>query len=1098
MAIVLLVAGSLIATVQILRPERLTPLVETAANKMLNADVSVTRVELALKGHYPFLNVTVENLAVTSRDIKDLPSDRRDCLPLWADTLVSIGRFSGGINLPQAMLSKIRLSDVTIDALSVNIVTADSAVNNYNIASPSQPAATEAAPMQIPDFSISSFAITNPRVIRYASFPDSLYAEVLLTDASIADISTDTLHLPVYNLSVHTNLTSPLLRQVQGQSIELGCNGTVAWNHEQPFAVTLSDFDFALSEFSGRIDTSLDFAGAPVVQSLDMQLRPLSVSSVIDLLSDEAMRTYNVPAGLRTDMQVGLRAQLLDEYNLDTDSMPHMQLDIDVPDSYVRCRQLDLRHLDLSASVLIPNDDIDSITVDIKRLTIAGPATSLTVKGTASRLISDPTFDGSIAGDMNLNNLPPVLTGHLSGAALSGHLTMNTTVRAAMSMFDPNRFHRLRMHGTIDGRNIRYAAPDTSTVILISKMHAKFGTHEGATSRQSRQGTDKLRVDSLLAASISIDSARILDQGISVVAGNFKIGIGARNGKHDKDTTAVIPMGGALSFDHLTMTVLQDSTRLNLRRLKGLLTLKRYQGDAHLPQFDLKADIGQIGAGTPTLRFMARQARLDTRLYKLRVARPDSARRRPRRHIESATATDTAEIETVDFGTTREMRRFMRNWRIDGSLSAHRAGLFTAAFPLRNRIDSLHVTFTNDSVVLDRTKYKGGNSDFAISGSVTNIRRAIGSVRQRQPLHIQFTLESDTIDINQLANAFFTGAANTDTRLAPDIEEHSLDADIELVNANDSVAPLLIPVNIDARLNMHARNVLYSDFLLHDFSGQLLTHDGALSLRNLQAASNVGSIKLSALYAAPRPSDMKFGMALDLDRFNIRNFLNLIPAIDSIMPMMGTLGGIVSAKIVATSDVDQQMNLVLPTLNAAINIDGDSLVFLDPATFKTISKWLMFKDKNKNMINHASVEMVIKDNMMQMFPFIFDFDRYRLGVQGTNDLDMNFNYHVAVLKSPLPFKFGINVKGNSEDFKVRIGKARFNEKQSLDHTLVDTTRVNLIRQFENVFRRGIRNSRFVEIKVDKAASLPIDFDAKGDTISAADSLYMKQNGLFNE
>ena len=35
-------------------------------------------------------------------------------------------------------------------------------------------------------------------------------------------------------------------------------------------------------------------------------------------------------------------------------------------------------------------------------------------------------------------------------------------------------------------------------------------------------------------------------------------------------------------------------------------------------------------------------------------------------------------------------------------------------------------------------------------------------------------------------------------------------------------------------------------------------------------------------------------------------------------------------------------------------------------------------------------------------------------------LALNFDYHSAFLKSPLPFKFGINIKGNPDKYKVRF------------------------------------------------------------------------------
>jgi hypothetical protein len=243
-------------------------------------------------------------------------------------------------------------------------------------------------------------------------------------------------------------------------------------------------------------------------------------------------------------------------------------------------------------------------------------------------------------------------------------------------------------------------------------------------------------------------------------------------------------------------------------------------------------------------------------------------------------------------------------------------------------------------------------------------------------------------------------------------------------------------------------------------------------------------------------NELKFGFGMKVNDFHINRFLKLVPAVDSIMPILRDFNGIVSADIAATSNITQNMDIDMPSLQAAIKLSGDSLVLIDPETFKIMSKWLMFKDKNKNVIDHMDVQLTVEDNVMQLYPFIFDFDRYRLGVQGSNDMAMNFNYHVAVLKSPIPFKFGINIKGNADKYKIRLGRAKLNEKTALQVAATDTTRVNLVRQIQNVFRRGVRNANFARVNVDgiKRAAAVTD---ENDTLSHLDSLRFIQEGLID-
>lgn len=146
-----------------------------------------------------------------------------------------------------------------------------------------------------------------------------------------------------------------------------------------------------------------------------------------------------------------------------------------------------------------------------------------------------------------------------------------------------------------------------------------------------------------------------------------------------------------------------------------------------------------------------------------------------------------------------------------------------------------------------------------------------------------------------------------------------------------------------------------------------------------------------------------------------------------------------------------------------------------------------------------SIQMTVENNQLQIYPFIFDIDRYRLGVQGYNDFALNFKYHIAVLKSPLPFKFGINISGNPDKMKIRLGRARLKPGDALTVNIVDTTRVNLMRQISNVFRRGIREGDRARLRLETLhnhGATPADEIPDNDTLSRADSVEFIREGLI--
>lgn len=1128
LALVLAALAALIIALRMLTSAQLTPLVEEAANRALNADVSVGRVEIKLRGSLPFIRLEIDSLSIISRDIASLPADERAKLPAWGDTLATVGSIRAGINLASLARGQVRLSNVEIGSPQANILLVNDSLNNFSIVPSSEPDTSSA--VAVPEISIKSFRLVDPKPVRYfdAATLTALTARIRTVSLTSADsamaVPTD------YLLDIETNISSPLFSAIGLQDVPIALDGNVRWRHERPFTLVLADFRYAVSMISGTVETELDFSDFLGVNSLDLKVNPVPLSDMLAMIPDSTARAMRLPQDIRTNAAAAIAIRLTKPYIMASDTLPYAIVDVEIPECYFHWQKLRLEKFALDAHATIEGNDLDLATVDIRRLMAAGPATTIDISGMLSSLIADPCFDGSIAGCVNIDRLPPQITQWLNGATASGRIDLNAYARARLSDFERNNFHRLKVAGTVDATNLYYLSADTLTMFTAHALHSRFGTNESITRvlRSRRDSTMRhVTVDSLLSASVTMDSASAMVSGLVISVSDFGIGVGAQNTPL-ADTTAIIPMGGGLRVGAFSLFTLADTAGLKVRDMKGSVSMRRFKGDTRLPVFTLNADINRISAGDNYTRFMVNGSKLYARMAKLPdsqlpearrevklladsihaahpVIPPDSVyamaleiRRRRHRHprvqLHARAGTDQ---EIIDWGTTTAAKRLLLDWDMRGTFKAGRARLFTSAFPVRNRLEHLNVRFTNDSVSLDQLAYKAGHSDFVMSGRISNMKRAFTS-RRPSPIKADFEIVSDTIDVNELAQAVFTGAAHRHAKVG----SLNLDDEAMLEQAlgkemlDSAAAPLLIPVNVDARIDLRAANVKYDDFLLQNLEGTILAYDGAINLHNLSAASDVGSVDLSALYAAPSAADMKFGIGINLSQFNIAHFLRLMPTLDSTLPIMRDLGGIISANIAATADVDSQMNVVLPSLDAAISLKGDSLTVLNPKTFKSISKWLMFKDKNRNMINHMSVDIVVKDNMMHLYPFVFDFDRYRIGIQGSNSLNMDYNFHVSVLKSPIPFRFGVNISGQGDHFKIRLGKARFNEKTAVeDVALADTTRINLVKQLEGVFKRGVRNSHFARINMGQPPAAA-KFDLSSDTISRADSLYLKEQGLL--
>ncbi|MBD5322744.1 MAG: hypothetical protein HDS01_08260 [Bacteroides sp.] len=1111
--------------VSYLTPKRLTPIVERYANEYLtDARLSVERIEISFWSTFPRFDLDIRGLQLHSHVFDRLPSATRDSLPEFADSLLSFSHLNAGVNIPRLLAGNIALYDITLESPAANIVIATPECSNFDIFPPSDDKKKDDSPIEIPDFSMGTFSIIGSMPVRYVSVPDSIDASVCLSVTSL-----DGNNAPVYSLDI-TGDAGATLPSVSIPDIRIGIGGDIDWSTSHPMRVALDDFRISLGDVSTVVDTDLDFENDFCIKSFALSLSETPVSSIIALIPPDMRGELDK---LDTNLSIALGAELTRPFTVGTDSLPSFTLNVNVPEGAAEYDGMKLSRFELKASADIDGDNLDRSTIDISRLMAVGEGIGFSLSANASDIISDPHVSGKFRGGLNIARLPRVILSTLPGT-VKGQLRADCDFDLRKSYLDRELFHKIRLTGDATLKDLLVEMPELPVHVYSNEMQLHLGTNTSFVR-------DDVSVDSLLTMSLSVDSVACIMEDLDLRGHGIKIGVGCRNTSSSSDTTVINPIGGRIQANRISLRTPADSTRIYLREASIGGALSRFKGNARQPQLLLNistssalyadrinramlsganasltihpsalpsaqrrfAMMDSLRKAHPTLSRDSLQAlsrKITRERYASRRVRNDSLRHAP------AGNDDRAGIE-VD----RSLRQMLRQWQASGSLKSERMRLFTPLFPLRNRIDSLNIDFTTDSIHIHETHVQVGHSDFALDGSISNISKALTSRNGSQSLIARLNLRSDTINVNELAAAVFAGAAFADRdttgiiAIAAPVDENTgeqqLQSSLDMTTAAvDSTSVLIIPANLEATVDVKAGHIVYSDLVFHDFRGTLNAFDGALNLAQLGARSDIGALNLNALYTAPDKYDASFAFGLKVDGFHIREFLDLVPAIDSLMPLLQDFDGIINADIAATTDLDTAMNIEIPSLKAAVRLSGDSLVVMDKETFRKIGKWLLFKDKQHNMIDSMTVEMIVDNSQLQMFPFMFNLDRYKLGIAGSNDLAMNLNYHIAVLKSPLPFKFGINVSGTPDDMKIRLGKAKFNEKNmARTVSIADTTRVNLVREIRNVFSRGVRNSRTERLIINSDAMRGADntaVDQSADTISRADSLYFIREGLL--
>lgn len=1111
--------GSLIAlilllitlAVWILTPARLTPLVEKYASDYMNASLTASRIELSFWSTFPEFRVDIDSLSIISHALDSLPAATRATLPPAADSLLAVDHLDAAIHIPRLLTGEIALTDIAIVRPRVNLLQAAPAAANFDIFPPSsEPADTTSSPL--PDISIGSFTLIGDAPVTYTSIPDSL--DVTLNIASTA-VKAD--GKPAYRLQASARARARVARIVIND-LRLGLGGRIIFDPRTPSLIEVRGLRAGIGDLI--VDTDARFNADPRRQALEelkVDVPRVRLNSIIALIP-RPMRDA-IPS-ITTDMTVAASMQLTRPFYIGVpgaDTIPSFKARAEIDASTFRLDKLDLSALALKADATVDGHNPDASTVNITTLKATGRSVAVELTASATSLLSDPLVHADFHGSVDFGRLPAALMARLP-FTVAGTLKADLTADTRLSWLNPDHFHRVRLAGSADLAGLRAAMRDGSASLAARHADLRLGSSDSFVR-------DDTRIDSLLTASLKVDTITFLAPGYHLGASRLAAGIGCSNRATSSDTSLINPIGATFRIGRLNYMSEADTMRLRMRDVAMRASLARWQGNARAPKLTLNIDAARIrwadrfnraslADGSIALLLHPRATVMSPRmaaavdsLRRLYPSLPaDSLRRMAVRSAirrrGPATPVDSLDRrENIDMQVDGSTRRLLRRWDASGSLRAARARVMTPYFPLRCVLRNLDIAFNTDSVAIRSASLTAGKSDFSLSGSIANINRALTS-RRGAPLRLTLELTSNHIDINELASAAFAGSAFADAAAAGNVaaapisdsdDDDAVEASVSA--STDATGPLLVPSNVDADLYIKAGTVAYSDVALNDLRGTLRVHDGALNLDNLSATSDIGSVNFTALYSAPTRRDLNFAFGMNLKDFHISKFLDLMPAVDSIMPLLRDISGIINAEIVATSALEQDMSFRLPSLTAAMKISGDSLVFLDAETFRVIGKWLLFKNKSHNMVDHMSVQLAVRDSRLDLYPFMFDIDRYRLGVLGGNDLAMNYKYHVSVLKSPVPFKFGINISGNPDKMKVRLGGAKFKENMAATSTAIsDTTRINLIRDIRAAFRRGVSRGKVAPPRFATPAA--IAGDEASDTISHADSLIFIREGLI--
>ncbi len=1060
----------------VLPPEKLTPLVIEKTNQFIEAHLECERIELTYFETYPYLGVSLTRGRLISHQAEEAGVHAEE-LAVPSDSLLSFRKAVVVFNPTDYLFGgKITIKKVMIESPRFYGYVNPEGKANWDIyrseaEADSLPADSTARPL--PPIDLQKVDIRDGHFI-YNDRKEDLYTEIegfsLRIDGSLA--------YGENKLDVEAAVSSLLFRSPSytlKNKLSLGLKSRLSLNRPAR-SLTLRGAELRLNNLPFTADGSIGVSPLTGRTDIDMKVG-LSVSDMNDLLK------FIPDAYFRNREQMIARGRILLEGSirgeLGDSLVPSVDLCARIEEGsyHIKGIKQGIDTLQMDVDLHLNGPHPDSSYISLEGLTLKGLNTSLFIEAKAQNLFRDPAIRTTILGKVDFTRLAEEFL-NPDTLLLQGVLEADFQTSFRMSDLADSRYEKVKSTGKLYiDRFKAYSRPlEIDAYISGARMFA------GEVKKESRYLDSK----GLLNATLSIDTFNLAyGKDIRTQVSRLEM---AANTTPGIDTTAVIPLTARLEFDRL-QSRLPDSTWIVAGHTVMMGGIKASPSDKRIPTagavirtdtlkyFLIPIRTGMMLAGSViTLEALPmRDARRQLREQRAARENPDSSLQK--RGLPQRPAATGARPRPAAADTTSATGRFLRRWEARGNVQFDQLRIFSRLMPLPIRMEKTKMTFNTNQVTLTDAKLHLGKSDLMLSGEIKRIRQAL---LRGGKLQGDFTLTSDLIDCNQLMKALNSGMQYSE-QLAASAAGYAFNADslaridVESIREADELAGedtttlFVVPRFLDMALHTRAREIRFQDLELHNVEGEVIVRDQSINLSNLSMHSNIGDGRLTMAYTAKDKSGATAGFDLDMNKILVNKLISLFPSMDTLVPMLRSFEGVVDCQITATCRMDSTLSVILPSVQSACYLSGKDMVLLDGETFAEISKTLMFKNKKRNVIDSIAVDLAVHDNKIEVFPFLVEMDRYRVAVGGTHKLDMTFDYHISVLKSPVPFKLGVDITGNLDDFKFKITKCKYKDLfKPAKQAELDSTRHNVREKVREAVRKQIR-----EAAPELAASLPV-------------------------
>ncbi len=1022
--VALLTIAISVAMYFVFTPERLTPMVEKLANEYVTTDVKIKGVELTFFSSFPDFSISIDTLEIAHQSDSIPPLLYTEyCMAslkakalLKGDLIVNEVTLRGAkVNLyVDSLIGPLKVFKLPIDTTEVDTL---SLSDPYMIA--------------LRDVKMESSSVTiDDRRQGFYSRLDSIDMEL---SARISDrkVGMDVvLALPDIFVEHYGE------RYADHESLKMSVRANYVYDSLK-LNIARADVQLNAIDFSANGTLEADSTFERFFVDIFSTLKSPSLSEFTRLIPSSLMPSSEP---LHTDGMVDMAFSVKGEYS--EDFLPIIEAEITAEDLRARyaSRKVSIDDIDCRADVVVDFNDSRNSYAEVENFRFRSSGiVDIGLSGRVTDILDDPLFDVKLSTDVNFNRFSELFP-------LDEAITLQGTNKSDLEV-------KLLLSDILDSNYAKFYVSGESTfsdmvVYVAAEAFAEDSTSTGALFMDVEKGSflfgENVRKDNdsrTLLSTVSLAGVGLKDQdGQFVVLSDVNMVAGANFDNLSKEINGV---GVSMAVNGIALGVEEQlDIMLDSTTVKFTYSPKTLEREPHITGlFTTKNAFAYEVEGNSEVKLSGGQMEFDL----LKTGR--------------------------------------RKWTSKGELSFSNFDLASDLFPLDIAIVRSKISVEENNIKLSNTRVKMGESAIVATGNVQNLFRVLFAPNQNQnqqqgqkqkqkqnrkkkqeqvKLQGSLTLRSRSLNLTELLDAVSQSVLLSDSTTTEEVEvtpqsartrpevaqqrpkkNEGFRGDSSLrVNravrdtthrrhqmpppAESSI--FLVPKNIDFDLKLNLAHIIYEGGSIDSLKGNAKITDGVVTLEKLTLQAIGAHATSSMTYSNVDRRNSRLLLDLSLKEVDINRIGELLPSVDTLMPMIRSFEGRVDFDVRAAGLMNDRDGLSMATLRAAIDMQGRDLVLMDSETFTLLSKKLLFKNKDRNLIDSLAVSVIADSSKVDVLPFTIGIDRYSAIVGGSqvidDDYNVSYDYNVSIIKSPLPFKAGVDIIGDLEDYNFDITRAK--------------------------------------------------------------------------